>query len=105
MEHFVTVVTTIVDVIPTHETNISEVSQPDYTNALHTLFAYVPPILFMIGLPGNALSIALVSRRSFKASNMKPFIVALALADSLLLVLGLGRYYLHGVFNFEVKCL
>ena len=96
-------VTISADAIRSHETNISEVVQRDYTNVLHALFAYVPPILFMIGLPGNALSIALVSRRSFNASNMKPFIVALALADSFLLILGLGRYYLHGIVNFEVN--
>ena len=78
-------------------------TEADYNAVLHALFDYVPPILFFIGLPGNALSIVLVFRRSFRNSTMKPFIVALALADSSLLVLGLGRYYLHGVFDFEVS--
>lgn len=89
---------------PTVTTTVDPyVIPPSYTAAINAMFLVVPPILFLIGLPGNALSIALVTRRSFRSSNMKPFIVALALADSSLLIFGLGRYYLQKVFDFEIR--
>lgn len=70
---------------------------------LQNLYWFVPPVMFAIGIPGNVLSIALICRPTFKRSSMKPFIIMLAIADTCLLVLGLGRYWVKTVFGFEIR--
>ena len=76
----------------------------DYiTVVLQRLFWFVPPVMFAIGIPGNILSIALVCRPAFKRASMKPFIIALAITDTSLLVFGLGRYWVQNVFNIDIR--
>ena len=87
----------------TDHTSLQTTEQDTISIVLQNLFWYVPPVMFAIGIPGNLLSIMLVCRPAFTRSSMKPFIIALAVTDTSLLVLGLGRYWVKNVFQFDIR--
>ena len=52
------------------------------------MWIYVSPVIIVAGVVGNLLTIALMSRNTFKGFDMKPYFNVLAISDTCLLLFG-----------------
>ena len=68
-----------------------ELTSPDFTElpaikAVYALWSYVSPILLTVGLIGNSLAVIVLSRKKVRETATAVFLIALACADTLLLL-------------------
>ena len=67
------------------------------------LLYYIPPFLLFIGFLGNALSFAVLMRRSMRRVSAYNYLAALSVADSLVLFVGLLRLWVGQVQGSDLK--
>ncbi|RUS78443.1 hypothetical protein EGW08_013789, partial [Elysia chlorotica] len=63
----------------------------------------VAPILLVVGSLGNLLSIAVMSRSSMRASQASVYLIALSLADLMVLYTGLLRLFIKEVSGTDIR--
>ncbi|KAL8574169.1 hypothetical protein ACOMHN_024613 [Nucella lapillus] len=69
---------------------------PEY-QALKSLMLYVPPVLIVLGTLGNVFSFIILRRRAMLKVSSYHYLASLAVADSLVLYIGLLRLWLGEV--------
>ena len=67
------------------------------------LWLWLSPILLLLGIGGNILSIVVLSRPDLRKSATSVFLIALAVADSLFLITGLLKHWLVPLIDFDVR--
>ena len=73
----------------TQNSTSSDVQVGLYTN----LWRYFWPVIFVVGLAGNTLTLLVMRRRSCEATSADVYLSMLALADSSVLIVGLDEYF------------
>ena len=63
----------------------------------------VPPILFTFGIAGNTLSMAVHLHGRLRVLPATPYLVALAMADTLVLCVGVPHWWLEKAFTFNLR--
>ena len=58
------------------------------------LLLYIPPVLIMLGTLGNFLTILILSRRSMRRNATYIYLIVLAIADIIVLYMGLLRMWI-----------
>ncbi|GFS16703.1 growth hormone secretagogue receptor type 1-like [Elysia marginata] len=69
------------------------------------LWLIVSPILLVIGSVGNVMSIAVMSRSNMRTSQASVYLIALSLADLVVLYTGLIRYFIKEVSGVDIRTL
>ena len=72
---------------------------PEY-RLLKALLLYVPPVLIVLGSLGNIFSFIILRRRAMVKVSSYHYLASLAVADSLVLYIGLLRLWLGQVTCF-----
>ncbi|ELT94867.1 hypothetical protein CAPTEDRAFT_205369 [Capitella teleta] len=67
------------------------------------LMTYAPPVLLLIGTMGNILSIVILTRQSLRKYATYMYLAVLAVADTLVLYLGLLRLWLGEITGSDIK--
>ncbi|XP_045203527.2 C-C chemokine receptor type 1-like [Mercenaria mercenaria] len=67
------------------------------------LWKIFPPILILIGLTGNCLTIIVIKRLGFRKQPTLTFLLCLAISDIVVLCTGLPRYWILYVFDYDLK--
>ena len=98
--------TNLSDIIITesHETNNTnnQVKLVEETVS-EILWKVFPVIIFMIGLSGNLLNIAVLKRLGLKRQPTFVFIMFLSITDSVVLISGLPRYWIKYTFDYDIR--
>ena len=67
------------------------------------LFVYVAPIVFVFGMLGNCLTIAVMLRKRYSGSSVRMFMLLLAVFDSTVLVCAVPPEWLTTVIGVKIK--
>lgn len=67
------------------------------------IWLYAAPVLFVVGLCGNSLTVAVSRRKRLRNTTVSVFLCAMALADNLVLVTGILPEWLSICFAYEVR--
>ena len=70
---------------------------------LTDLWLWLCPIFLILGIGGNLLSVAVLSRPTLRKSATSVFLIALAVADTLFLLTGLMRHWLVYLIGTDVR--
>ncbi|XP_074650263.1 FMRFamide receptor-like [Tubulanus polymorphus] len=83
-------------------TTIKPVLEPSYTSYIEykiskDVYKYVAPTIVFMGLAGNLLTICVLLKKNVGKASTSYLLVALALADSFVLITGLMRYWIREI--------
>jgi hypothetical protein len=69
------------------------------------LWVGLSPVLFIVGVVGNALTIVVLRQMEFHKKPPFLFLFCLALNDTLVLCVGLSRYWIRETFSVDIRAL
>ena len=81
---------------------LAALTLPDYQTAV-TIWKYAPPPIIVLGVICNLLNILVMTRPGFRKKLTSCLFVALAVADSLVLLTRANRYWILHMFNLDVR--
>ncbi|XP_060067669.1 growth hormone secretagogue receptor type 1-like [Ylistrum balloti] len=97
----------------TGHVNNSNVSTADVTSTSPTeellaevssyLWKILSPVLFLVGIFGNTFSVIILRRMRFLKKPSLFFLVPLAFTDMTVLCVGLSRYWVNEMFDFDLR--
>ncbi|XP_067681079.1 galanin receptor type 2-like [Haliotis asinina] len=67
------------------------------------LWQIISPILLLVGTVGNLLSIVVLTRKGMRKSNMSKYLTCLAVADLVVLLLGLPREWACHMYDEDIR--
>ncbi|KAI0229932.1 hypothetical protein LSAT2_019666 [Lamellibrachia satsuma] len=84
---------------------------PNDSSAVHNatdeldrhIWLYAAPVLFIVGLCGNSLTVAVSRRKRLRNTTVSVFLSAMALADNLVLITGILPEWLSICFAYEAR--
>ncbi|XP_060588418.1 C-C chemokine receptor type 1-like [Ruditapes philippinarum] len=82
------------------EVNCASRLEDDVSDYLWKIF---PPILFCFGIIGNILTVIVIKRLGFRKQPTLTFLLCLAISDIFVLCIGLPRYWILYVFQFDLR--
>ena len=91
---------TEVNVIETTEGSVEEFAEEGVSKRLWQIFSV---IIFVIGLTGNVLNMAVLWRLGIRKQPTLVFILFLAVTDSVVLISGLPRYWILSTFDYDTR--
>ncbi len=84
--------------------NMTTTSQgAPYALSAYSLWAYISPVLILLGTVGNGLSAAVMLRPGLRQSVSALYLIVLALVDTLILCVGLLRCWLWQIFDLDIR--
>ena len=75
----------------------------DYRKAKHVLDVYIAPIVLILGLTGNMLSLIVLLNKSLRNSSHTLLLCSLAVSDTILLITFLMRSWLLAAFDIDIR--
>lgn len=69
------------------------------------LWVVLSPVLFVVGVTGNALTIVVLKQLKFHKKPPYFFLFVLSLCDTLVLCVGLSRYWIRETFTLDIRSL
>ncbi|CAH1782406.1 unnamed protein product [Owenia fusiformis] len=80
-----------------------EYTQYDEYHTMQFIVKYIPPILIIIGLFGNIMTIFVLARSRLKYTSCSRYLILLSASDSIILLIGLGHFWLTFAFQTDIR--
>ena len=89
----------------TNSANTTDIDVGDFTaNKIgHFIWVYVSPLLLLVGVVGNTLSVLVLLRKALRSSTTMFYLIFLSVGDILTLYTGLLRYWISNAFDIDVR--
>ncbi|XP_059166632.1 uncharacterized protein LOC131948920 isoform X2 [Physella acuta] len=75
----------------------------DYHIHRKVVFIFVPVILYILGIPGNLLTIMVFRKRSMKDNFVSKLFVVLCVVNIFCLLVGLTRHFVEGLIDYNIR--